>query len=410
MRRVVITGLGAVSPVGNTAGEMFDNLMAGKSGIGSITRFDTTGMKCTVAAEVKDFDPLLYMEKNAARKMDLFSQFAMAAAVQAMEDAKLTGYDPTRLGVYVGSGIGGFHTFVSEHEKLLEKGPNRVSPHFIPMMISNLGAGNIAIRFNAQGPCLPVVSACSTGANAVGEALRAIQYGHADYILAGGSEAAIEPLSIAGFCACMALTSNSDPATACRPFDKNRDGFVMGEGAGVLLLEELEHALARGAHIYAELAGYGNTCDAHHVTAPQPEAEGAIRCLKLALAEAGLDGSEALYINAHGTSTPLNDKMETKAFKAALGEDNARNALISSTKSMTGHMLGAAGGVEALVCALALERGQVPPTMGLAEADEECDLNYVPGHGVEAPITAALSTSFGFGGHNAALALRKFVK
>lgn len=408
-RRVVITGLGVISPVGNTVDAFFDSLTAGRHGIAPITRFDATDMKCSLAAEVKGFDPLLYMEKGEARRMDLFSQYAVAAAAQAMADSGLdkglASYVPERFGVYVGSGIGGFHTWVTETQKLLEKGPNRVSPFFIPMMIGNIGAGNIAIRFGAKGPCLPVVSACSTGANAVGEAFRAIKHGYADVILAGGAEAAIEPLGVAGFTSCMALSTSTDPDRSSIPFDRERAGFVMGEGAGVLVLEEYEAAKQRGARIYAELAGYGNTCDAYHITAPHPEAIGGAHCVRLAMEEAGLTGSEALYINAHGTGTPLNDKTETLAFKVALGH-NVHNARISSTKSMTGHMLGAAGGAEAIVCAMSLKTGIIPPTAGYREPDPECDLNYTPNQSVQAKLDAALSTSFGFGGHNACLALR----
>lgn len=410
MRRVVITGLGVISPVGNTVDTFFDALAAGRHGIGPISRFDTTDLKCKIAAEVKDFDPLLYMEKNDARRMDLFSQYAMAAAVQAMADSGLDkdmgAYAAERFGVYVGSGIGGFHTWFTETQKMLEKGPGRVSPFFIPMMIGNIAAGNIAIRFKAKGPCLPVVSACSTGANAVGEAFRAIKHGYADVIMAGGAEASIEPLGIAGFISCMALSGSNDPDRSSIPFDKERSGFIMGEGAGVLILEEYESAKRRGARMYAELAGYGNTCDAYHITAPQPEAEGASQCVRLAMEEAGLQTDTALYINAHGTGTPLNDKTETLAFKNVLGH-NVHNVLISSTKSMTGHMLGAAGGVEAIVCAKTLQTGIVPPTAGYQVPDPECDLNYVPNQSVEAKLDAALSTSFGFGGHNACLALKR---
>ncbi|MDR1736608.1 MAG: beta-ketoacyl-ACP synthase II [Oscillospiraceae bacterium] len=408
MRRVAVTGLGVISPVGNTTDTFFESLTAGKHGIGLIDRFDTSALKCRVAAEVKDFDPLLYMEKNDARRMDLFSQYAIAAAVQAMADSGLDKdmrYAPERFGVYVGSGIGGFHTWFAETQKLLEKGPNRVSPFFIPMMIGNIGTGNIAIRFNARGPCLPVVSACSTGANAVGEAFRAIKHGYADVILAGGAEATIEPLAIAGFTACMALTGSEDPDRASIPFDKERDGFVMGEGAGVIVLEDYDGAVRRGARIYAEIAGYGNTCDAYHITAPRPEAVSAAECIRMAMDEAGLTGEETLYINAHGTSTQLNDKTETLAFKTALGE-NAYKAYISSTKSMTGHMLGAAGGAETVVCVKALQTGTVPPTAGYRVPDPECDLNIVPNASVRAPLTAALTTSFGFGGHNACIALK----
>ena len=408
MRRVVITGMGVISPVGNTVDDFFGSLSAGRHGIGPITRFETEDLKCKLAAEVQGFDPLLYMEKNDARRNDLFTQYAIAASVQAMADSgldKRPAYEPERFGVYVGSGIGGFQTWFEEEKKLLEKGPGRVSPFYIPMMIGNIAAGNIAIRFHARGPCLPVVSACSTGANAIGEAFRAIKHGYADVILAGGAEATIHPLGIAGFSACMALTRSDDPDRASIPFDKDRSGFVMGEGAGVLVLEDYEGAARRGARIYAEVAGYGNTCDAHHVTAPHPEADGAAACVRQAMAEAGLTGAESLYINAHGTGTPLNDKTETLAFHKALGH-NVRYIPISSTKSMTGHMLGAAGGAEAIVCVKAIQTGIIPPTAGYREPDPDCDLNYVSNQSVTAKLDAALTTSFGFGGHNACLAVK----
>ncbi|MCL2029980.1 MAG: beta-ketoacyl-ACP synthase II [Oscillospiraceae bacterium] len=411
-RRVVVTGMGVISPVGHTVEDFFASLAAGRHGIGPITRFDAEGLKCKLAAEVKGFDPLLYMEKNDARRNDLFTQYAIAAAVQAMAASGLdkhSPYSPERFGVYVGSGIGGFHTWFEETRKLLEKGPNRVSPFFIPMMIGNIAAGNLAIRFGARGPCLPVVSACSTGANAIGEAFRAIKHGYADVILAGGAEAAIEPLGLAGFSACMALTHSGDPDSASIPFDKRRSGFVMGEGAGVLVLEDYGGAARRGARVYAEITGYGNTCDAHHITAPHPEGAGAAECVRLAMAEAALTGTERLYINAHGTSTPLNDKTETLAFHRVFGH-TVNNVLISSTKSMTGHMLGAAGSAEAIVCVKALQTGIVPPTAGYREPDPECDLNYVPNHSVTAKLDAALTTSFGFGGHNACLAFRPIIE
>ena len=406
MKRVVITGLGVISPVGNSLDSFWSSLLAGKCGIDFITRFDTAEYKVKIAAEVKGFDPALYMDKSEVRRSDLYAQYAVAAAAQAMKDSNLSGIDPERLGVYVGSGIGGMLTFVNETEKLLTKGPSRVSPFFIPMMIGNIAAGSIAIKFNAQGPCLPVVTACATSSHAIGEAFRAIKFGFADAIIAGGAEATITPLAVAGFTNCMALSTRNDPLRSSIPFDKERDGFVMGEGAGILVLEEYEHALARGAKIYAEIAGYGNTCDAHHITAPHPEAIAAARAITLAMEEAGLKSSDRLYLNAHGTGTPLNDKSETIAVKKALKED-AYNALISSTKSMTGHMLGAAGASEAIVCAMALMTGKVPPTIGYKVPDPECDLNYVPNTSITADLDAALSTSLGFGGHNACLVLRK---
>lgn len=405
MRRVVITGIGAVTPVGNDIETMWDSLVNGKNGIDYIKSFDTEKLKVKVAAEVKDFDPTKYIEKKELRKTDLFCQYAIAAACQAVEDSGIIGtIEDENLGVYVGSGTGGMHTFFTQCENMIAE--KKISPFFIPMMIGNMAAGLIAIRFSAKGPCLPVVTACATSTHAVGEAFHAIKNGYADAIITGGAEAAITPLAIAGFSSCMALSTRNDPNSSSIPFDKRRDGFVMGEGAGILVLEEYEHAVARGAKIYAEVAGYGNTCDAHHVTAPDPEAAGAARCVEIALKEAGITDDDTLYINAHGTSTPANDKTETAAFKRALGE-KAYDAYISSTKSMTGHMLGATGAVEAIVAALAVKNGIVPPTIGLEEPDPECDLNYVPNKAVEAPLTAAASTTFGFGGHNACIALKK---
>ena len=405
MRRVVITGIGAVTPVGNDIETMWDSLVNGKNGIDYIKSFDTEKLKVKVAAEVKDFDPTKYIEKKELRKTDLFCQYAIAAACQAVEDSGIIGtIEDEKLGVYVGSGTGGMHTFFTQCENMIAE--KKISPFFIPMMIGNMAAGLIAIRFSAKGPCLPVVTACATSTHAVGEAFHAIKNGYADAIITGGAEAAITPLAIAGFSSCMALSTRNDPNSSSIPFDKRRDGFVMGEGAGILVLEEYEHAVARGAKIYAEVAGYGNTCNAHHVTAPDPEAAGAARCVEIALKEAGITDDDTLYINAHGTSTPANDKTETAAFKRALGE-KAYDAYISSTKSMTGHMLGATGAVEAIVAALAVKNGIVPPTIGLEEPDPECDLNYVPNKAVEAPLTAAASTTFGFGGHNACIALKK---
>lgn len=409
VRRVVITGLGAVTPIGNDVPAFWEGLKTGKNGIGPVTRFDVTDYKAKLAAEVKDFDPALYMEKTEIRKTDLFTQYALASAVQAMTDSGLSAGDniaSERLGVYVGSGIGGFHTLAEEHQKLLEKGPRRVSPHFIPMMIANIAAGQIAIRYNATGPCLPVTTACATGTNAVGEAFHAIRYGYADAIIAGGSEAAITTLGFAGFINCMALSQSEDPAAASIPFDKRRNGFVMGEGAGALVLEEYEHAKARGAEIYAEISGYGCTCDAYHVTAPHPEAEGGARAIRLAVEEAGMSGESSVYINAHGTSTPLNDKSETLAIKKAFGE-LASQVAISSTKSMTGHMLGAAGAVEAIAAVLALKEGILPPTIGYVEPDPDCDLDYIPNTARQAQVNLSLSVSLGFGGHNACVAFTK---
>ncbi|MFR7821527.1 beta-ketoacyl-ACP synthase II [Candidatus Pseudoruminococcus sp.] len=408
MRRVVITGIGAVTPVGNDIETMWNSLINGKNGIDYIKSFDTEKLKVKVAAEVKDFDPTKYIEKKELRKTDLFCQYAIAAACQAVEDSGIIGtIEDEKLGVYVGSGTGGMHTFFTQCENMIAE--KKISPFFIPMMIGNMAAGLIAIRFSAKGPCLPVVTACATSTHAVGEAFHAIKNGYADAIITGGAEAAITPLAIAGFSSCMALSTRNDPNSSSIPFDKRRDGFVMGEGAGILVLEEYEHAVARGAKIYAEIAGYGNTCDAHHVTAPDPEAAGAARCVEIALKEAGITDDDTLYINAHGTSTPANDKTETAAFKRALGE-KAYDTYISSTKSMTGHMLGATGAVEAIVAALAVKNGIVPPTIGLEEPDPECDLNYVPNKAVEVPLTAAASTTFGFGGHNACIALKQITE
>lgn len=408
-RRVVITGLGAVTPIGNDVPTFWENAVAGKNGIGPITKFDTTNSKVNIAAEVKDFNPLLYMEKPQVRKTDLFTQYALAAADQAMQDSGIAGkIDSERLGVYVGSGVGGMDTFVEEVTKLLNKGPKGVSPFFITKMITNIASGNIAIKHNAQGPSMCVVTACATSANAVGEAFRAIKHGYADAMIAGGAEATINEMAIAGFANCMALCTTNDPENASMPFDKRRSGFVMGEGSAVLILEEYEHAVQRGAKIYAEVCGYGNTNDAHHVTAPHPEAVGPANAVRQAMQEAGIPESAKLYINAHGTSTPLNDKTETLAFKKALGEERARQTPISSTKSMTGHMLGATGALEAIVCTLALQNGVVPPTIHYQEADPECDLDYVPNTARKVELEYALSTNLGFGGHNACLAFKKY--
>ena len=411
MKRVVVTGLGVVSPVGNDVPSFWQSLTEGRCGIGPITAFDTTGYKVKIAAEVKDFDPLLYMEKGEAKRQDAFSQYAVAASAQAVKDSGLKSgdnIDPFRFGVYIGTGTGGMQTFMQEAAKLAEKGPGRVSPFFIPMMIGNMAAGNVALKFGAQGPSLPIMTACATSTNAIGEAYRTIKHGYADAILAGGSEATVIEMAVAGFTNCMALTQNTDPSCASIPFDKRRNGFVMGEGSGIIVLEEYEHAIARGAHIYAEVCGYGNTNDAHHMTAPDPDAKGSSRAIILAVEEAGIKAEDVIYINAHGTSTPLNDKTETKAIKLALGEETARKAHISSTKSMTGHMLGAAGGVEAIATVLALKHGIIPPTIGYAEPDPECDLDYTPNKAVKADVTLGISTSLGFGGHNGCLAFRKF--
>lgn len=408
-RRVVITGLGAVTPIGNDVASFWDGLVSGKNGIGPITKFDTTDYKVKIAAEVKDFHPEDFMEKPLIHKTDLFCQYAMAAAAQAMDDSGIAGkVAPERLGVYVGSGIGGMATFIEECTKLNARGPKHVSPFFIPKLISNIAPGNIAIAHNARGPSMSIVTACSTSANSLGEAYRAIQYGSADAMIAGGAEAVINGLAVAGFTNCMALCTTNDPENASLPFDKRRSGFVMGEGGAVLILEEYEHAVSRGAKIYAEICGYGNTNDAYHMTAPQPEGEGAASAIRLAVKEAAVPADAKLYINAHGTGTTLNDKTETLAFKKALGEQ-ARTALVSSTKSMTGHMLGATGAAEAIACILALRNGVVPPTINYREPDPECDLDCVPNTARRADFDFTLSTNLGFGGHNACLVFRRAV-
>ena len=408
MNRVVVTGMGIISPIGNTIPSFWDNLTAGKVGIGPITKFDTTDHKVKLAAEVRDFDPSAYMSRADISHSDQYAQFAMAAAVQAVEDSGVIGtLPPERIGVYIGTGIGGIQTFMKEHSKLLDKGPRRVSPYFIPMMIANMAAGLIAIRYQCKNTVMPAVTACASGNNALGEAMRAIRHGYADAIIAGGAEATVNEISAAGFTNMQALSLATDPLAACLPFDARRSGFVMGEGAGVLVLEEYEHAKARGARIYAELCGYGSSCDAYHITAPQPEAEGGAMALKLALEEARWQPGERVYLNAHGTGTPLNDKAETLAVKKAFGEAEARKIMISSTKSVTGHMLGAAGAAEAVASVLALDKGLIPPTVGLTEPDPDCDLDYVPGTARAAEADLVLSNSLGFGGHNACLAFRK---
>ena len=410
-KRVVITGLGTISPVGNTVADFWDSLINGKSGLNFIQGFDDVDLPVRIVAQVKNFDPAADgLERADIRKMDLYCQYAVAAANQAVKDSGLISgenIDPDRLGVYVGSGIGGINTFVRETLKYDEEGARRISPLFIPTMIANIASGNIAIRHNAQGPCLPVVTACATGTHSVGEAFHAIKYGMADAIITGGAEAAIHPMAIGGFANSRALTNAETLEDACTPFDARRSGFTMADGAGVLVLEEYEHAVKRGATIYAEVAGYGNTCDAHHYTAPRPDGIPASKAIRMAFDEAGYTDKDVVYINAHGTSTPLNDKTETNAIKLALGEEAARKALISSTKSMTGHMLGAAGGIELIASALAVKHGIVPPTINYKEPDPECDLNYVPNKAVKADLTIAVSNSLGFGGHNACVVLRK---
>ncbi len=407
-RRVVVTGIGAVSPLGNSAQALWENLKAGKCGIAPITRFDTEKFKAKLAAEVKDFEPGDYLEVNEILRTDRYAQFAVAAADQAAADSGIEGsMEPERLAVSFGTGIGGIETFEREHTKLLERGPRRVSSLFIPMMIANMAAGLIAIRHNCRGSAMPAVTACASGSNAIGEAMRLIRHGYADGVIAGGTEAAVTPSAVAGFTNMQALSVSDDPESASLPFDRRRAGFVIGEGAAALVLEEYEHARKRGARIYGEVCGYGSNCDAYHITAPHPEARGGAMAMTEAMEEAGYSEKDVVYINAHGTGTPLNDRIETMAIKRALGEDKARQSYISSTKSMTGHMLGAAGAVEALACLLALKEGIIPPTIHLYEQDEECDLYYVPNQAVQADITLALSNSLGFGGHNACLAFRK---
>ena len=410
-RRVVITGMGVISPIGNDVKTFWENLKAGKCGISRLEGFEEYNLPIHVAGRVKDFDPLNYgLSVAEKRRNDLYSQFAMAAATEAMASSGLVSrenIEAERFGVYIGSGIGGINTFVTQTKILFDEGADRISPLFIPMMIPNIAGGNIAIKYKAQGPCLTHVSACATGTNSIGEAYLAIKYGRADAILTGGSEAAVTPLAIGGFANSRALTTEEDPSKACLPFDRRRGGFVMAEGAGLMMLEEYEHAKARGAEIIAEVCGYGCTCDAHHYTAPRPDGIPAAKAIREALNEAGYREGENLYVNAHGTGTHLNDAAETNALKLALGEADARRASVSSTKSMTGHMFGATGAVELMASALALKEGIVPPTIGLEEADPECDLDYTPLQARKRDLDVAISNSLGFGGHNVCVALRK---
>ncbi|MCJ8005994.1 beta-ketoacyl-ACP synthase II [Lederbergia wuyishanensis] len=408
-RRVVVTGIGAVSPVGNDALESWQNVIAGKSGIGPLTRLDPDQYSAKVAAEVKDFDIEKYVERKEARKMDRFTHYAIAAALMAVEDAKLKIDDSNaeRIGVWVGSGIGGMETFEQQFETFQKRGYRRVSPFFVPMMIPDMATGQISIYLGAKGVNSCTVTACATGTNSIGDAFKVIQRGDADAMIAGGAEAPITQMSVAGFCANTALSTNPDPQTASRPFDLNRDGFVIGEGAGIVILEELEHALSRGAHIYAEIVGYGSTGDAHHITAPAPGGEGGVRAMRIALQDGGLAPEDIDYINAHGTSTPYNDKYETMAIKEVFGE-HAYKLAVSSTKSMTGHLLGAAGGVEAIFSVMAIKEGILPPTMNYVTPDPECDLDYVANEARKANVKAVLSNSLGFGGHNATIAFKKY--
>lgn len=407
-RRVVVTGMGAVTPLGNNVTETWNSLKAGKNGIDNITLFDTEKFKAKLAAQVKGFDPGLYLEVNDVLRTDRYTQFAVASAQQAADESGIAGnVDPDRFSVLFGTGIGGINTFETEHKKLMEKGPRRVSPLFIPMMISNMAAGMIAIRHDCRATAMPIVTACASGSNAIGEAMRLIRHGYADAVITGGTEAAITPSAVAGFVNMQALSTSDDPDAASLPFDRRRGGFVIGEGSVAFVLEEYRHAVNRGAKIYGEICGYGTTCDAYHITAPHPEARGGAKAMSDAMAEAGYCEEDTVYINAHGTGTPMNDAIETMAIKKALGEEKAKASFVSSTKSMTGHMLGAAGAIEALACLFVLQDGIIPPTINLKEQDEACDLNCVPNTAVNAPVTLALSNSLGFGGHNACLAFRK---
>lgn len=408
-KRVVVTGMGAITPIGNCVEEFWQGLKQGKLGIGSITKFDTTDYKVKIAAEVKDFDAKQYMDAKTARRMSPFSQYAVAATKEALEQAgiDMEQEDAFRVGVSIGSGIGGLQDMEDAHEKLTTKGPNRVKPMLVPMMITNMAAGNVAIAFGLKGKCINVVTACATGTNSIGEAYRTIQFGDADVMVAGGTESSITPVGVAGFTALTALTSEENPEKASIPFDKDRSGFVMGEGAGVVVLEELEHAKKRGAKILAEVVGYGTSCDAFHITSPAEDGSGAAQAMRLAIEEAGATPADVDYINAHGTSTHHNDLFETRAIKLALGEA-AKDVSINSTKSMVGHLLGAAGGVEFIACVKSIEEDYVHVTLGSKESDEECDLNYTFGEGVHREVDLVLSNSLGFGGHNATLAVRKY--
>ncbi len=410
-RKVVITGMGAVTPIGNNLAEFWEGLKTGRSGGAPITKIEKLeGFTTTIAAEVKNFDPELYISKKEARKMDPFTQYGLAAAIMAVQDSGLdfTKEDLERIGVTVSTGIGGLQIMELSQDIYRERGPGRLSPFVIPVMITNIVAGHIAIQFGCKGPNFCVTSACASGTHAIGEALRIIQHGEADVMITGGTEGAITPLGVGGFCALRALTTrNDDPARASRPFDLNRDGFLIGEGAGVIVIESEEHAKARGAKIYCELAGYGRTCDGHHITAPDPDATQAARGMRLAFEDAGLKAEDIDYVNAHGTSTSLNDKGETLAIKKALGMEQAYKVAVSSTKSMTGHMLGAAGGVEAIACAMAIHEGIIPPTINYETPDPDCDLDYVPNVARKTEVRAALSNSLGFGGHNATLCFKK---
>lgn len=408
-RRVVVTGVGAITPLGNDVETTWNNIVSGVSGIGPLTRVNADDFPAKVAAEVKGFDPTVYLDKKDARKMDRFAQFAVAASIMAVKDADLdiNEENSERVGVWIGSGIGGMETFETQHNNFLQKGYRRVSPFFVPMLIPDMAAGQVSITLGARGVNSCTVTACATGTNSIGDAFKVIQRGDAIAMITGGAEAPITNMSVAGFCANTALSTNPDPKTACRPFDADRDGFILGEGAGIIVLEELEHALARGAHIYAEIVGYGSTGDAYHITAPAPGGEGGARAMKMAINDGGLKPEEIDYINAHGTSTGYNDKFETAAIKSVF-EDHATKLAISSTKSMTGHLLGAAGGVEAIISVLSIKEGIIPPTINYHTPDPECDLDYVPNEARKQDINVALSNSLGFGGHNATIVFKKF--
>lgn len=410
LKRVVVTGIGVITPVGNSLEEFWTNLTGGKSGVGPITRFDTEGYTSKIAAEVKDFEPADYIDRKEARRMDRFTQFAVAAASKAVENARLD-FDKlnrARCGVILGSGVGGIETLEEQHKILLERGPGRISPFFIPMMISNMGSGRVSIHFGLRGFNVTTTSACASSTNAIGDAFKLIQRGQADLMVTGGTEAPLTPLSVAGFCAMKALsTRNDDPVGASRPFEAGRDGFVIGEGAVILVLEEMRHALDRGADILAEITGYGASCDAYHISAPDPEGTGQTMAMRLALDDASLAPEKVDYINAHGTSTPLGDKLETLSIKEVFGE-HAGKLAVSSTKSMTGHLLGSAGSLEAAVCILSITRGIIPPTINLEQPDPECDLDYVPNAARQKTVDIALTNSFGFGGHNATLVIERF--
>ena len=407
-KRVVVTGFGVMHSLGTDIKTFWNEIKAGKSGIKTITKFDTTDFSTKVGAQIDNFDATLYIDKKEVKRMDLFTQYAIAASQEAI--AMSVGYfkmDPYRAGVLIGSGVGGMETLENNCRTLFEKGPKKVSPFFVPMMIANMASGQVAIKHGMKGYNACVVTACATANHSIGEAMRIIQNGYADVMVTGGSEAAITPLGYAGFCSMRAMTENEDPNTACRPFDKNRDGFVMGEGAGILVLEDYEHAMNRGAEILAEIVGFGATSDAYHITAPDPEAEAGVRCLQMAIEDAGITPDMIGYMNAHGTSTPLNDPLETKSIKKVFGE-NSKNIPVSSTKSMTGHLLGAAGGIEAIISIMAIRDGFLPPTINLNEPDPECDLDYIPNTGRKKDIDYAISNALGFGGHNSALVFKKF--